>query len=124
MVNGEVESMNYDLTDLSIGERFWLDRLKRSENQIQAAKRHGIAERRYRHIENGKRPPDPGMVVPAKLSPWVGAKCKLARRRDGRNLRTLGLVLGAGSHVSLLERETMGSEDLVAAWKRVGFCFT
>lgn len=114
--------MKYDLTCLTVGERFWLDRFRRKETQAQVATRLGIAERRYNHIERGIRAPDKGLKVP-KGEPSPPELYALARRRDGRSLRALATVLGAGSHMTLLDWESRSNAKLRAAWEGQGFRF-
>lgn len=108
-----------DLTTLSPGERFWVDRLRRSQTQAEAAARLGIPERRYLQIENDRRQ---AAKVP-KVKPTAAEMCGLARRRSGRSLEALGALLGV-SKVTLLAWEAIGEPRLWAAWERMGYKFT
>lgn len=114
--------MNYNLTDLSPGERFWIERNRCKEKQVDVAVRLRIAERRYNHIERGLRQPDKGLKVP-KVKPTEAELFALARRRDGRSLRALVAVLGAGSHMTLLAWEASANPKLRGAWEGLGFRF-
>lgn len=113
---------NLNLTKQSVGERFWVDRTRLGHTQAKVAKRLGISERKYNHVERDlaeyeyEYAPPPASTDPVHLLP-------LARRRDGRDLHTLAAELGAGSHVTLLAWERSADPRLIRAWKRLKYRF-
>jgi DNA-binding XRE family transcriptional regulator len=108
-----------NLRKRTVGERFWLIRTHERQTQAQVAKAIGISERLYNHIERNivaSRPPG------AAFKPSPGLLCALARRRDGRSLRSVAKALGI-SHVTLLVWEKTDCPELVKMWKRRGYEF-
>jgi transcriptional regulator with XRE-family HTH domain len=113
--------MSKNLRKLTDGERFWIARTTNDLTQAEIAQRMKISERHYLQLEKDRRNSYQPPTLPERPTP--GQLCALARRRDGRPLRTLAKLLGAGSHVTLLTWERTSDPRLVKAWRRLGYRF-
>lgn len=110
-----------DLTKISPGERLWIERKALGRTQAMAAEIYKVSERRYNAMERDMVPVPAGWGDRGNCMP-VAALCALARRRNGRPLRTVAESFGI-SHVTLLTWERAGEPRLVRAWERKGYKF-
>lgn len=114
---------NRDLSNLTIGERYWIARRVAGTTQAEMARRLRISEKQYNKLERDLTDLPNGFQVPKMPKEPAGHLCALARRRDGRGLRKLAEILGAGTHVTLLAWEAEGDIRLQMAWEKLGFSF-
>lgn len=123
--------MNKDLTQLTLGERLWIDRHRRGETQAQAARRYGCARTTYLAAERDDRtqphaltwgkdghPRMLGDTLPTVAT--LPERLRLARRRLGGSMGSVALDLGV-SRATLLTWEKAGRMELVLWWEKWGW---
>lgn len=118
------KQVNHNLSDLTPGERVWLDRaFGQGVSQDAAGLRAGLSHRKYVDIELDRLPPTPLLKGPldGRILP-LGQRLRLARRRSGRQLRPLSRALGV-SHVTFLKMERRADDRLALFWQSQGFLF-
>jgi len=132
-----VTAMNFDLQQLSFGERFWLWRIRQTPNlpavhgrrndgmtQIEAAKILGISIFNYQTLErdeDDKYAVDLLPKIEHEAPPLSDYECcLLARRRMSIKLENLAMQLGM-SHMWALRLEREADERLVEFWTEHGF---
>lgn len=113
--------LNYNLTDLTSGERLWLTRRVRGWSQPEAARRFGVGRTALSLAENDREPLPIALRLTLRVD--VPALLALARRRYGYGLRGTAGIVGV-SHRTLLAWERTADARLLQFWtyrKFVGF---
>lgn len=130
-------NVNFDLQQLTFGERFWLWRLRQEPNlppihgrrtdgmtQIEAAKLLGISIFNYQTLErdeDDKYAVDLLPKIEHEAPPLSDYECcLLARRRVSVRLEELAISLGI-SHTWALRWEREPDERLILYWEDKGF---
>lgn len=79
----DIPAQDWRKAELSIGERYWIERLRNREDQHQAAKRYNLTRWQYQWTERtGTRD-----YQPMKVTHWEW--CRVMRRRAGKLQREI-----------------------------------
>lgn len=121
--------MNKDMTQLTLGERLWIERHRLGETQAQAARRYGCARTTYLDAELDRR--NRTMFWPRTGTPHLldavlprtatmAEALRLARRRRWATMADAADAIGV-SRATLLTWEKAGHMELVLYWERLGW---
>ena len=135
---GSPQTLDYDLTRISDGEKLYLHRELMGFRVGDAAAHHGVSQAEWRAMEHDRQAvplelasnsvmPHRGMLVAAARyggAAELAALCRIARRRAGMTAGDVARGCGC-SRVALWKRErgTGRVFDLVAFWVERGFTF-
>ena len=98
---------------LTEGERLWIDRMRRAEDQHAAAKRLGISRWTYQLRETAKTPE----TAPMRITPFEW--CRIMRRRVGRSQREVAENLNVTRiHVHNMEAGEANCDVLLWYWEQ------
>lgn len=111
-----------ELGDLTAAERLTVDRRRRGESQLEAARRYSVSHSRYSRWERGLDDPirvlGPGPVLPEVEPLRPHERCLLHRRRAGlTQARIAGELDRCRMWVRQMERGEVGSTELVEYWE-------
>lgn len=113
--------MNYNLFDVTRGERLWMWRMRVPLTEGDAAKNLGVPLTQYRAMEQDD--PELAFWNFPPMAPVRGDLCRLARRRMGWDLDEAAKQLGYSPTGQLEVAESNDDFLLLRKWVERGFRF-
>lgn len=136
------KAINYNLAELSPGEKLWIWRLSQPSNAptpegrggnrnagrmtlLEAAHTLGITQQAYWTAENDRGDPSSAALLLDRISELPemtpALACRLARRRSGLRVDEIAHACGALSVPTFHNRERAADASVLTFWREFGF---